>query len=426
MYVESDPHGASQSRVSGCEGEREGLNLLYQIGGAAWLMLGYSCPSLSFRSSMKLIREGLCRYEELLETGLETPGCLNYTSLIEGGYLKKKHWVYACYMATLSSLPLLHKVCSKPVMLEPIVGKTSIGASTKLLDNLNDSVQTVEEALDSLSEYEKAMVDPWYNIKSPKSSSKLPLTVNSSYIIGNWTPKVLARCNAPIMYSCYVKDVKKLIEGQVDSILHKSRDGSGRARTIAEYLTSIAEKSIGDVWLDVDLCFLEEGLAGLDSEACRATELLKAGYSWIFKSSLIYDDAQDLRLDLEEGAINSVMLLGMNSGVITFEDIGHLGPLRTVELLEKKNVVYDTIRLADMLFLKGVDCIQAASAYLPDIIDWKALMLSFRFIRLFNLRKRLMKKKDWKTLNLALSSIRDFRTIESDIPDHILTLGKYL
>ncbi|MFQ6135307.1 MAG: hypothetical protein ACE5KU_05795, partial [Nitrososphaerales archaeon] len=208
-------------------------------------------------------------------------------------------------------------------------------------------------------------------------------------------------------------------------IRHKSSGGSN-ARTIEEYLTSIAEKSIGDVWLDVDLCFLEDELGGLDNEILRALDMLKEGYSWIFKSSLIYDDAQDLSTDIEEGAINSVLLLGLEEDVIKLDDIRQSDPQNMIERLDKSGITSDTIRLADMLFLKGIRCIEAASTCCTDIIDWRALLLSFRFVRLFNLRKILIRKKNRETLGLFLSSIRDFREIEAKIPEHILKLENHL
>lgn len=413
-------------RELGTKGEKEGLNLLYSLGGIIWVLLGHSCPSLGKLDSLRLIRKGLHLYEEQLKYNLEVPDCLSYQALIDEGHLKKKHWVYADYMATLSSLPILYKANDKNILMESILGKTSIGTSTKLLDNLNDSIQTVDEALASLREYENAMIDPTYELPSSfKSPTKTSLAVNSSYVIGNWVPKILVRCNAPRMLRSYVRDVKKLIEGQIDSIRHKSL-GGGDARTIEEYLTSIAEKSIGDVWLDVDLCFLEDGLGSLDNELERALDMLKKGYSWVFKSSLVYDDAQDLSTDIKEGAINSALLLGLDGGVINLEDIKQSDPQSIVGRLDRSGITTDTISLADMLFLKGVRCIEEASSYCSDIIDWKALLLSFRFVRLFNLRKILMRKKNSESLGIFLSSIRDFKEIEAKIPEHILRLERHL
>ncbi|MEE9586309.1 MAG: hypothetical protein V3W09_05335 [Nitrososphaerales archaeon] len=414
-----------EKRVSGRKGEKEGLNALYGIGGIMWVLLGLSNPSIKM-SSLKLIRKGLHVYEDQLKYNLGAPNCISYQALIDKGYLKKKHWIYAGYMATLSSLPILHTMSDKSALLEAILGKTSIGASTKLLDNLNDSIQTVDEALESLREYEKAMINPLYDLPSfyenPTTTSK---AVNTAYVMGNWVPKILIRCNAPRMQKTYAKDVKILIEGQVDSIRHKSL-GGGETRTIQEYLTSIAEKSIGDVWLDVDLSFLEDGLGGLDNKMNRALDKMKEGYGWIFKSSLIYDDVQDLSTDLKEGAINSALLLGLEEDIIKPEDIVRSDPNRLIERLDNSGVTLDTIRLADLLFLKGVRCIEAASTYHTDVIDWKALLLSFRFVRLFNLRKILIRKKNKETLRLFLSSVRDFREIEAKIPQHILKLGRHI
>ncbi|MFQ6134984.1 MAG: hypothetical protein ACE5KU_04120, partial [Nitrososphaerales archaeon] len=174
-------------KVLGKKGEKEGLNILYRIGGIIWVLLGRSCSSINVKDSLKLVRKGLHLYDDQLKYNLEAPDCLPYRALIDEGYLKTKHWVYACYMATLSSLPLLYTVKDKSILQEAILGKTSIGTSTKLLDNLNDSIQTVEEALDSLHEYENAMIDPRYDLpRFYTNPSKASLAVNSSYVIGNW------------------------------------------------------------------------------------------------------------------------------------------------------------------------------------------------------------------------------------------------
>lgn len=408
------------------KGEKEGLNLLHKLAGTTWALFGHTYPSLKVNESLNLFKTSLVLYEDHLLHDLDSSSCIPYRALLKEVHLKKKHWVYASYMATLSSLPLLFKVQDKDIINEAVLAKTGIGTSTKLLDNLNDSIQTAEEAAVSLNCYQKALTDPSYEV--PRLSSDAPkvlYAVNSALVMGRWVPRILIRCDAPYAQHEYVADVKKLIQGQLDSITHRSY-GSQRVPTIEEYLASISEKSIGDTWLDVDLCFLEDGIGHLDQKMIRGLNILREGYRSIFKASLIYDDAQDLQVDISENAVNSSILLALKAGIIDLDEINQKHPEETIRKLDKYGVTTDAIYLADLLFIKGVRRIEDAKLYLPDIIDWKALMFSFRFIRLFNLRKILLRRRDSETLGLFLTSLRNFNKIYDQIPERILTLERYL
>lgn len=408
------------------KGEREGLNLLHKLAGTTWALFGHSYPSLKVNDSLNLFQTSLALYEDHLFHDLESPNCLPYQALLKGAYMKKKHWVYASYMATLSTLPLLYKLQDMTNLTEAVLAKTAIGTSTKLLDNLNDSVQSVDEAVVSLNCFQDALIDPSFEVPQiADESSIVPLAVNSALVMGMWVPRLLIGCDAPYTRREYESDAKKLIQGQVDSITHRSLK-SRRMPTIEEYLAAISEKSIGDIWLDVDLCFMEDGLNHLDQEIIRGLNVLREGYRSIFKSSLIYDDAQDLYQDISEDAINSSVLLALRAGVIDIGDIDKSNPENTVEKLDRYGITTDAIYLADLLFIKGVRRIEDAKLYMPDVIDWKALMFSFRFIRLFNLRKILLRRKDSETLALFIASLRSFDKIYEQIPERILSLERYL
>jgi hypothetical protein len=407
------------------KGEREGLNLFYKAAGVSWVLLGQLNPSLRINESMKYLRTSADIYEEHLYNDLQPSFCLPYSDLLQEGYLKKKHWVYADYMAIFSTLPLLYKIQKRDAVIETLLAKTAIGASTKLLDNLNDSVQSVEEALESLKNFQQAMIDPFFEPPETQADNRLLRAVNSAHVMAGWVPRLMISCNAPYMWQEYVADAKKLIQGQIDSITHRSV-GETKSRTIEKYLAEISEKSIGDVWLDMDLCFMEDGLGSLDQQTIRGLNILREGYRWVFKASLIWDDAQDLQIDISDGAINSAILLAVRAGLIERNQVDKSHPEMTIERLDKGGIIDDTIHLADLLFIKGVQRIGDAKLYMPDIIDWNALLFSFRLIRLFNLRKILLQRKNPKTLNLFLSSLRKFDKISENIPDRILELERYI
>ncbi len=415
----------TQRTVPRRKGEKEGLNLLHKLAGTTWALFGHSYPSLKINETMNLFKTSLALYEDHLLHDLEPLICTPYPTLLKESYLKKKHWVYASYMATLSSLPLLYKVQDRTVLTEAVLAKTGIGTSTKLLDNLNDSIQTAEEAAHSLDCYQKALTDPSYEVPRPSSDTPNALSaVNSALVMGRWVPRLLIRCDAPYARHEYITDVKKLIQGQLDSITHRSY--VQRIPTIGEYLASIAEKSIGDTWLDVDICFMEDGIGYIDQRTIRGLNILREGYRLIFKASLIYDDAQDLQVDISENAVNSSILLALKAGIIDLDEIDRAHPEKTIKRLDRYGVTTDAIYLADLLFIKGVRRIEDAKLYLPEIIDWKALMFSFRFIRLFNLRKILLRRRDPETLSLFLTSLRNFDKIYDQIPEQILTMERYL
>jgi len=177
--------------------------------------------------------------------------------------------------------------------------------------------------------------------------------------------------------------------------------------------------------MDIDLCFLENELRHIRIDEARSLQLVKKGCSLVYKSSLIYDDAQDLSVDIVDGAINSAILLGLESGRLNRQDLIQKSPENVVKDLYKKGVIFETLKLADLIFLKGLRMIDKASENSENLIDWTGLDKSLRFVRLFNLRKIMMQKKKYQIFNLLISSFGDLEKIDSDIPDSIRYLERY-
>jgi hypothetical protein len=404
--------------------KNEGLNILYKIGGYLWVVTN-SSKTLKKLETLKLIKKGLNIYQDQMKYDLEFQDCMKYKQLIEKGFLKKKHWIYAEYMAALSSIPIFGKLGNKDILLESILAKTALGTSTKLLDNLNDSIQSVDSALLALQKFNQSLIDPNFkNLSIFQNHSEENLAVNSANVIANMVPKSLLRCNAPQMFRIFMDDVNKLIEGQAESIKFRSQNNDNK-RTIRDYLRSISEKSIGDVWIDIDLCFLENELRHIGIDDARSLEMVKKGCSLVYKSSLIYDDAQDLSVDIADGAINSAILLALESGRLNRQDLIQQSPKKVEKDLYEKGVIFETLKLADLIFLKGMHMIDKASEHSENLIDWKGLDKSLRFVRLFNLRKIMMMKKKYRIFKLLISSFGDLKRIDSDIPDSICYLERY-
>ncbi len=399
--------------------------MAHRAGALLWLLLSHRYPSLKVGKTWSQLKNGETVYKSRLE-GLGTiPGCMSYDRLTLNGFLREKHWKYAVYMATLSSLPVLHRTCNANEISSAIMGKTSLGASAKLLDNLNDEIHSVESAIQSLQSYERAMTEGEIEAQL-EADPRLSSAETSAFEIAGWTGRVVRDVvnENYKSFQLYLSDVRKLVRGQIDSLLHKS--GRAKLPTIREYLASISEKSIGDVWVDLDLCMLEHGLGSIDDDLYRALQLLKVGNGFAFKSSLVYDDAQDLITDLQTNSINSCVILGIERGAISERDLSAKPPELLAKQLERSGIVSDTIALADLIFLAGIKLIQEAATSGNGIVDWRGLLLSYRFVRLFNLRKMLSRNRDYETGRLFLASLEKFEHLEEEIPEHIYALQRHL
>jgi hypothetical protein len=324
---------------------------------------------------------------------------MEYDALLERAYMKEKHWVYAILMATMESLPLLYQKCTKEEILQSVLAMNWLGTSSKLLDNLNDEIHTVEQALDSLENYLRALTSGRYEMKA---DSPVQMAESSACEMASWIYHCLDY-DSPA-FPLYRTDCCTLVEGQISSLEHKSAEWP----SLEDYVGDVAEKSIGDVWIDIDLCQFDE----LDKDLF----LVKKGNEYIFKSSLVYDDVQDITEDIQTESVNSAVLLALERDIITAADLEQSPPAEIVVLLERSGILNDIIYLADAFFLKGVlTFLEAESSW----VDKKGLLYSFRLVRLFNLRKLLLLKKDMRTLKKVLESFSDFQSLQMTIPEEM-------
>ncbi|MBU6999772.1 MAG: hypothetical protein HXS51_03335 [Theionarchaea archaeon] len=368
-----------------------------KVGMLCWMAWSTTCPSLGFSVSSSLFQAAQTECKTRLE---RLPvHCLPYQELLEESYLKEKHWVYAVLMAVMESLPILHQRCAIHEILRSVLGKTYLGASSKLLDNLNDEIHTLDQALSSLQNYLDALTCGQYRVME---DSRVSRAESSACEMASWIYHTVD-CDSAA-FNWYVEDCKKLVKGQIASLDHKRTTWP----SLAEYVSVITEKSIGDVWIDIDLCQAEE----LD----RDVYLLKKSNEYIFKSSLLYDDVQDLIEDIETSSVNSVLLLGLERNIISEEDIKTLEPSQMQNLLYEANIVEDIIHLADAFFLKGI---YAFLDIETEAVDKKGLLYSFQLVRLFNFRKLLREHRDRKTLKNVMASFSDMQSLRDTIPEEI-------
>ncbi len=359
-----------------------------------WKMWSIPSPSLGYKMLSGVMRDAKSMYRNKLS--LFPPHCMEYSHLLENQYMKEKHWIYAILMAAAESLPLLYRECTRDEVLKSILAKTSLGASSKLLDNLNDEIHTSEEALSSLENYLLALRSGEFE---KKCNTPVERAESSACEMASWIYFSLAD-DVPA-FTLYIQDCTNLVIGQIRSLEHKKKGWP----SLSAYIESIAEKSIGDVWIDIDLCQFYV----LDDSLMK----LKKANEYIFKSSLVYDDVQDIFEDIRTRSVNSAVILGIEGNVITPDDLQEMQPFKIVSLLRESGILRETVYLADALFLKGVDILMQVK---NSCIDMKGLLKSFKLVRLFNLRKLLVMNKDFWTLKQFLATFSDFEYLRDQVP----------
>lgn len=337
----------------------------------------------------------LSAYEERLSSLGDLPSCLSYPNLEERGLLKEKHWRFGVLMAAATSLPLLYRVASPDQLLKVVCAKASISTSTKLLDNLNDRIHSYQEAVHALAEYKVALSEGVY---TANGNSPIHEAEHSALEIATWVPG-----NVEPLDSCFPQDVDLLVSGQVASLAHKT----GRYPSMREYLSRVCERSIGNVWIDVDLSFLKE-----------KSHIMKKGNDLIFKSYLVYDDVQDIFEDVRTNSVNCAVIMGLERGVLSESEVEQLDRKEVIHKLGEHGIFQEMLCLGDLIFLKGLEVLSQCDC--P--VDRGGLFTSLKLVRMFNIRKILSREKDLTTMNMFLANVGKIERVRSAAPDHLKAL----
>ncbi len=393
---------------------KEGLNSLYKLSAFAILAFLNKNESMKLRRSIAMLRKIIVAYDRMLRGLSKRSYCLSYQEIINHGFMKKKHWMYAAYMSLISSLPLLYKLCKEDDILQAAIAKTSFGAGVKLLDNLNDYCHSVEDAIYSLRNLLSAYISGLYEPKVNGNNKIINMAENSALDISAWIYNILnvlrLENKIDITFDWYVNDAKKLIMGQIESLMHKK--GSDEAPTMKNYIERIIEKSIGDVWIDIDLCFMESAMKDcMTGKLVNSLMLLKSGISMVFKATILYDDIVDIYEDIRSNSINSMLLLGMERGLIRQNVIKDVNAKELINFLISSGILKDIVKLGDVMHITGIELIQKSiSEGLEDIVDENAIIDFCDIMRLFVVRKFLIREKDipltWHFVRCPKNNIR--------------------
>jgi hypothetical protein len=220
-------------------------------------------------------------------------------------------------------------------------------------------------------------------------------------------------------FKIYKQDVHTFVDGQVDSLRQRIDYPREININLKRYLKNVVEKSWGKIWLDYDICFYEGSEGELDQWGRKAVEHIRIGSDYLFKSCLMYDDISDLREDINQGIINSVILLGIEDGACSEDD---LNGTEMAKKIEKNEVMGKAIQMADLFFVKGVEEIKKAKAY-TERIDTNALIFNARLIRVFALRKWAL-KMNTEGISACLRSFDTIEGLKARISDRILEFEK--
>ncbi|MFQ5711826.1 MAG: hypothetical protein ACE5GD_08630, partial [Candidatus Geothermarchaeales archaeon] len=285
-------------------------------------------PSIDDKKVLYEIRKTIHQFKKRLEGVRQNPPFLSYEALRELGLLKEKHIYYASYLAAISSFPILHCVDDEDIT-DAMLAKMAFVLSIKTLDNISDQLHTFDQAVKAMQKYDAALTSKVFDI-GYECEGELSRAENTTFLIARWTYDILAKSidESLEMYHAYIDDAHKFVDGQISSMYQKVDGKTGEVPDInvRDYIETISEKSVGGLWLDIDLCFYEKNFNALGTEERRGIELYRRGIDYIYKSSLIYDDAQDIIPDLEDQIINIAVLQGVERGVCSIDDVKSLSP----------------------------------------------------------------------------------------------------
>ncbi|MCX8182187.1 MAG: hypothetical protein N3D12_03610 [Candidatus Methanomethyliaceae archaeon] len=360
--------------------DREGLGGVYKLlGKISWRKKG-------FEGAYGLARETVSRFEEMLYEISKDSRCMHIRELNKKRLLKRKHYVYATYLAVLSSVPILRDV-PKEVLLDTLVAKVAMITSIKTLDNINDLWHTDEEAKSSLNRQLNIFLGREKSFR--EDDTEVGMAENFTYRLAEITYDVLKRRtnSKGRMFQKYLQDFEKYIKGQTDSMLQKKAE----SLDIRKFLKEVNEKGVGNVWIDIDFCILE-GLMNLSEDELKSMELIGKCIDLVFKGCNVYDDVADLEEDLKSGIYNSVVYLAMDKG-------WHYMEKDRLKLLNKAKI--EAVRLGDLLFLKGLRHLEEAKR-LTKIIDTEGIKYGLKILRIFSMRKWLTRVKNPLTIASAV------------------------
>ncbi len=423
--------GIVKPPIGSYNSSREGINQPYRLLGHLLLQLYSRSGKVRYQEARKMIQMEVHAFEDTLITLSHRPNFADHNVLIQQKIMKRKHVIYSSYLGALSTLPVLGGLKSRSVISKAIFAKMSMAVGTKSLDNLNDDWQTKDEACASVERLADALIWGEVNINQQKTNpSWLAPVENSCIEITSWVGRTLSsiRDDAPFCFSLYQADVKRWIKGQQDSFLEKERGKNREEITkISQYLARMAEKSTGSLWVDPDVCFFESHVGGLDDRLKKMAISLRASGDLLTKACLLYDDAVDLLIDVKNSSVNAALVYAEEMNILERSDAIKMNEQELVQLMYSSGVIKDVLSIGDFLLAKAMQELDRANdnSSVEAPIEVDRLKLQCKILRLFNMRKLMLRDKSLASLRLGLS-MKDADEIMSTLPEKILALDRFV
>lgn len=350
-----------------------------------------------------------------------SPALLEYLRL-----LKRKYYAYGTYLASFSSLPILYKACSQKDVLSAVQSKTIVAMSIKVIDNINDTLHDFDQARLSQFKWLASLCDSRFDFP-PYEPDWLRRAENSTYNMNRWVYQNLMEAvgRDSIMFQLFKRDVTDYVTGQVRSFEQKYDKIRDSQINLRDYLRNVATKGFGKLWIDIDFCYLEKALGSLNENSLAAIRMINLSFDLLFRALCVYDDVGDLTEDIDHKIVNAVVILGIERNKCSLDLLFNSTNRETViGELKRAGVIQDSLELADLIFLKSVQCLSEASKLNP-LINCRALMACAKILRLFLLRK-LLTKPTLETIRLIRRCFRNTQRIESFISPEIWTYSSLL
>ncbi len=382
--------------------------------------------SVDFKKTTKTIQKAVEIFESKLKELDSNRYCLNAETLLKHKLLKEKYYVYGAFLAAISSYPILYRIADEESIISSIFSKTSIVTGIKVLDNINDSLHNFQDATRSQLNFQQALTQGYVNFcRGEESLNWIKKAENSTYLMALWGyQSIVSSCGRSKMFNMFARDVDEYIDGQIRSFYQKNDKYTTANMDLAEFIQKVSTKCFGKLWIDVDFCFYEKFFKKIPSDEMIAVKMINRSIDLLFRSLLFYDDATDLEEDIENNIVNSVMILGFDTGKILAKDI-LMDKKCLPEKLEKLGVIRDAIHVGNILYLSGVEQLFKAKMF-TRYIDVDALIFCARVLRMFLLRKLLKLNKKLKGLSILLQSFSPFEKLKKEIPDYLYQYHKLI
>lgn len=421
--------GAKPKKVSS---RNEGLNQGYQLLGHLVLQLFSRRSRVGYRDAIGLIRMEAEAFDDNLSSLKDSTIFAGKDLLFDLGLLKRKHIIYASYLAALSTLPVLSlqheefRDGSRAPASKAVFSKVAMAVGTKFMDNINDDWQSKEDAFETLGKLPGALISGFCETNNRVTTpSWLARAENSAIEIMSWSGRLLSsiESKAPFSYPIYKSDVERLIKGQKSSLMGK--DWRKRELTIREYIVKVAEKSTGSLWVDPDICFLEASIGGFDNRGRREALAIRNSGDLLTKACLLYDDVVDVLLDLKNNSANAALIYAAENGVIERGKAMSMNENELIRLFYQSGVIKDTLDIGDLFLAKAMQSLDLIDTEGERTIDVKGLKYQCNLLRAFNMRKLVLRDKSVESLKLGLN-MREAGEIIKGLPEKVLALEKYV